>query len=176
MGRFVPNLILAAALVAEASQAPTPGKVSWPLSLRDGLPTSLPGYAAAPRDPLPDTDENEMGIYTEVSRFFQRIESPTSVKQFRLVVQDYASKDVVEAIKKAVAEASRAPKVESREVKVAGFPAYAVTDRSEANPTTLVTVVVSASRLVLAQGANVEREEALKLLGHVDFARVAATR
>jgi hypothetical protein len=172
----VPNLILAAALVAEASQAPTPGKVSWPLSLRDGLPTSLPGYAAAPRDPLPDTDENEMGIYTEVSRFFQRIESPTSVKQFRLVVQDYASKDVVEAIKKAVAEASRAPKVESREVKVAGFPAYAVTDRSEANPTTLVTVVVSASRLVLAQGANVEREEALKLLGHVDFARVAATR
>jgi hypothetical protein len=40
----------------------------------------------------------------------------------------------------------------------------------------LVTVVVSASRLVLAQGANVEREEALKLLGHVDFARVAATR
>jgi hypothetical protein len=176
MSRALPALFLAAAVAVAASQAPAPGKTSWPLSLRDGLPTTLPGYAAAPRDPLPDTDENEMGIYTEVSRFFQRIESPTSVKQFRLVVQDYASTDVVEAIRKAVAEASGAPKVESREVKVAGFPAYAVTDRSGANPTTLVTVVVSASRLVLGQGANVEREEALKLLGHVDFARVAATR
>ena len=73
-----------------------PGKTVWPLSLRDGIPAELPGYAAAPRDPLPDTDENEMGVYTEVSRFFQRIESPTSVRQFRLVVQDYgAGKDVL---------------------------------------------------------------------------------
>ncbi len=86
------------------------GKAVWPLSLRDGLPATIPGYVAAPRDPLPDTDENEMGVYTQVSRFFQRIESPTSVKQFQLVVQDYgAGKDLAGAIKKAVAEAARAP-------------------------------------------------------------------
>jgi hypothetical protein len=150
-----------------------PAKTAWPLSLRDGIPTTLPGYAAAPRDPLPDTDENEMGLYTEVSRFFQRIESPTSVKQFRLVVQDYgAGKDLAGAIKKAVAEAARAPSVEAKEVKVAGLTAFAVTDRSGPNPTTLVTVLASPGRLVLAQGANVDRDEALKLLGHVDFPRV----
>jgi hypothetical protein len=145
----------------------------WPLTLRDGLPAELPGYAAAPRDPLPDTDENEMGVYTEVSRFFQRIESSTNVKQFRLVVQDYgAGKDLAGAIRKAVTEASRASKVEAKEVKLSGLTAYAVTDRSGPNPTTLVTVLASPSRLVLAQGANVEREEALKLLGKVDFQKV----
>jgi hypothetical protein len=170
------GLALVAALATGSPEVSTPGRTAWPLSLRDGLPTTLPGYAAAPRDPLPDTDENEMGIYTEVSRFFQRIESPTSVKQFRLVVQDYAGKNVVEAIEKAVAEASRAPKVEARQIKVAGFSAFAVTDRSGVNPTTLVTVIVSPSRLVLAQGANVEREEALKLLNRVDVARIAAAK
>lgn len=149
------------------------GKAVWPLSLRDGLPATIPGYVAAPRDPLPDTDENEMGVYTQVSRFFQRIESPTSVRQFQLVVQDYgAGKDLAGAIKKAVAEAARAPGVEAKEVKVAGFPAFAVTDRSGPNPTTLVTVVATPGRLVLAQGANVDRDEALKLLALVDFARV----
>jgi hypothetical protein len=162
----------ALAVAAGALQA-APGKTAWPLSLRDGLPETLPGYAAAPRDPLPDTDENEMGLYTEVSRFFQRIESPTSVKQFRLVVQDYGSgKDLAGAIRKAVAEAARAPSVEAKEVKVAGLTAFAVTDRSGPNPTTLVTVLASPARLVLAQGANVDRDEALKLLGHVDFVRV----
>ena len=153
--------------------APPPRKTAWPLSLRDGIPTELPGYAAAPRDPLPDTDENEMGVYTEVSRFFQRIESATSVRQFRLVVQDYgAGKDVTGAIKKAVAEAARAPKVESREAQVSGLTAFAVTDRSSGNPTTLVTVIASPSRLVLGQGANVDAADALKLMGHVDFAKV----
>lgn len=160
------------ALSAALALAQT-GKAVWPLSLRDGLPAELPGYAAAPRDPLPDTDENEMGVYTQVSRFFQRIESETSVKQFRLVVQDYgAGKELEGALRKAVAEASRAPSVEAREVKVAGLTAFAVTDRSGPNPTTLVTVLTSRSRLVLAQGANVEREEALKLLGKVDFAKI----
>ena len=48
--------------------------------------------------------------------------------------------------------------------------AFAVTDRSSGNPTTLVTVVVLPSRLVLAQGANVDRDAALKLLAYVDFA------
>jgi hypothetical protein len=35
---------------------------------------------------------------------------------------------------------------------------------------------VLPSRLVLAQGANVDREEALKLLSRVDFPLVAATK
>jgi hypothetical protein len=162
-----------ALLISTSTLQGAPGKTAWPLSLRDGLPTTLPGYAAAPRDPLPDTDENEMGLYTEVSRFFQRIESPTSVKQFRLVVQDYgAGKDLAGAIKKAVAEAARAPGVDAKEVTVAWLTAFAVTDRSGPNPTTLVTVLASPARLVLAQGANVERDEALKLLGHVDFVQV----
>jgi hypothetical protein len=55
---------------------------------------------------------------------------------------------------------------------VSGLPAFAVTDRSAGNPTTLVTVLASPSRLVLAQGANVEAADALKLLGHVDFQKV----
>ena len=163
----IASVLLAAGLSAD------PGKAAWPLSLREGLPTELPGYVAAPRDPLPDTDENEMGIYTQVSRFFQRIESATSVRQFRLVVQDYgAGKDLGGAIRKAVSEASRAPKVETREVKVSGLTAFAVTDRSQGNPTTLVTVLASPSRLVLGQGANVDAPEALRLLGLVDFEKV----
>jgi hypothetical protein len=170
--RLTVYLGLACAIVAAALPA-LPGKTAWPLSLRDGLPAELPGYAAAPRDPLPDTDENEMGVYTEVSRFFQRIESPTSVRQFRLVVQDYgAGKDVTGAIRKAVAEAARAPSVETREVQVSGLLAFAVTDRSGANPTTLVTVIAAPHRLVLGQGANVEAADALKLLGQVDFQKV----
>jgi len=47
-----------------------------------------------------------------------------------------------------------------------------VTDRSAGNPTTLVTVIASPSRLVLGQGANVDAADALKLVGHVDFAKV----
>jgi hypothetical protein len=171
--------VLAAAVLAQqAPQAPAaPRKTAWPLSLRDGLPKELPGYSAAPTDPLPDTDENDMGVFTEVSRFYQKIESPTVARQFRLVVQDYGKdKDLESSIRAAVAESSKAPSVEAKEVKVAGLKAFAVTDRSGGNPTTLVTVVVLPSRLVLAQGANVDRDEALKLLGHVDFATIAATK
>jgi hypothetical protein len=114
-----------------------------------------------------------MGVYTEVSRFFQRIESPTSVRQFRLVVQDYgAGKDLTGAIRQAVAEAGKAKGVETREAQVAGLTAFAVTDRSAGNPTTLVTVLATPSRLVLGQGANVEAPEALKLVGFVDFQKV----
>ena len=58
-----------------------PDKPAWPLTLREGLPASLPGYAAAPTDPLPDDSENEMGPYVEGSRFFQRIERSTSPKR-----------------------------------------------------------------------------------------------
>jgi hypothetical protein len=170
-------LALSALLCAPVLLEGASGKAAWPLSLQEGLPATLPGYAAAPRDPLPDTDENEMGIYTEVSRFFQRIESSTSVKQFRIVVQDYGSgKDLLAALRDAVAQAGKAPKVDAREVKVAGLTAFAVTDRSNVNPTTLVTVIVTPARLVLGQGANVEGDEALKLLARVDFARIAAAK
>jgi hypothetical protein len=165
--------LLGAVLSAEAQEK----RAQWPLSLRDGLPKELPGYVAAPNDPLPDTDENDMGIFTEVSRFFQRIESPTVARQFRLVVQDYGKDKSLETeIRKAVEESSKVPSVEAKEVKVAGLTAFAVTDRSGPNPTTLVTVVVLPSRLVLAQGANIDRAEALKLLTYVDFPVVAATK
>lgn len=179
---FLVLALLAAASPVPAQQAapappPAPRKTAWPLSLRDGLPKDLPGYSAAPTDPLPDTDENDMGVFTEVSRFYQKIESSSVTRQFRLVVQDYGKdKDLESSIRQAVSESSKAPSVETKEVKVAGHTAFAVTDRSGANPTTLVTVLVLPSRLVLAQGANVDRDEALKLLGHVDFATVAATK
>ena len=110
-------------------------KTAWPLSLADGLPKQLPGYAAAPTDPLPDTDENDMGVFTEVSRFFQQIESPTVTRQFRLVVQDYGKeKNLEPELRKAMAEASKAPSVETKEVKVAGRIAFAATDRSGPQP------------------------------------------
>jgi hypothetical protein len=169
--------IAAAAFVALAAPAAEPPqKPAWPLTLQEGLPKELPGgWQAAPRDPLPDTDENEMGTYTEVSRFFQKIE-PRSSRQFRIAVQDYGSgKDLEGAIRKAMADASKTG-VETAEVKIGGLPAYAVTDRSQGQPTTLVTVVVTPGRLVLGQGANVEQKEAVSLLGRVDFARIAAAR
>jgi hypothetical protein len=150
---------------------------AWPGNLRNGLPAQLPGWEAAPRDPLPDTDENEMGVFTQVTRFYQRIESPTVTRQFQFVVQDYGKDKNLEAgIKKAVVEAAKSPSVETKEVSIKGLKAFAVTDRSSGQPTTLVTVVVLPSRLVLAQGANVDRDSAMKLLGYVDFATVAAAK
>ena len=171
--------LLAGGLLVVALALPGQDKppTAWPGNLRNGLPAQLPGWEAAPRDPLPDTDENEMGVFTQVSRFYQRIEGPTVTRQFQLVVQDYGKDKSLEAeIRKAVAEAARAPSVETKDVSIKGLKAYAVTDRSSGNPTTLVTVVVLPSRLVLAQGANVDRDTALKLLGYVDFATVAAAR
>lgn len=166
------GLALASPFVAQ-EKAPT----AWPGSLRNGLPAQLPGYEAAPRDPLPDTDENDMGVFTEVSRFYQRIEGPTVTRQFRLVVQDYGKeKDLEPEIRKAVAESAKVGSVETKETTIAGKKAFAVTDRSSGNPTTLVTVVVLPSRLVLAQGANIDRDAALKLLSFVDFAQVAAAK
>ena len=170
-------LLLAAALPTAAQEKAPEKKAAWPLSLADGLPKELPGYVAAPTDPLPDTDENDMGVFTEVSRFFQRIESPTVTRQFRLVVQDYSKEKTVEAdLKKAMAEAATHQGVEVRDAVLSGHKAFAVTDRTGINPTTLVTVIVLPSRLVLAQGANVDRDAALKLLTYVDFPRVAATK
>ena len=146
----------------------------WPLTLRGGLPPALPGWTPAPKDDLPEEDENEMGEYVEISRFFQRIESPTSAKQFRVVIQDYNGKDVAGAIRKAVAQAKKNPAVEARELEIGGRRAFAVTDRSGPRPTTIVTVIVMPSRLVLGQGANVAGEEAIALIRQVDLAKVAA--
>ena len=170
---FVCGLLLLS-LPLLAQEKPVTG---WPGNLRNGLPVQLPGWEAAPRDPLPDTDENEMGVFTQVSRFYQRIEGPTVTRQFQFVVQDYGKDKNLEAeIKKAVAEAAKNPSVETRDVAIKGRKGFAVTDRSGGNPTTLVTVIVLPSRLVLAQGANVDRDTAIKLLGYVDFDTVAAAR
>jgi hypothetical protein len=177
-GVILPMVLLLAAGSAFPQQATQEKKTAWPLSLADGLPKELPGFATAPTDPLPNTDENDMGVFTEVSRFFQQIESPTVTRQFRLVVQDYGDKqkDLEPLLRKAMSEADKAPGVEMKELKVAGHTAFAATDRTGPSPTTLVTVIVLPSRLVLAQGANVERDAALKLLGRVDLARIAATK
>jgi len=178
MRRIVAGALLAFVACALAAQERTPEPRSgWPKSLADGLPKELPGYQAAPTDPLPDTDENEMGVFTQVARFFQRIESSTVTRQFQLVVQDYGKeKNLEPEIRKAVAEAASHPSVEVKDVALSGLKAFAVTDRSSGSPTTLVTVLVLPSRLVLAQGANVDRDTAIKLLSHVDFAKVAAAK
>lgn len=153
-----------------------PEKPSWPLTLREGLPASLPGYAAAPTESLPEEAENEMGPYVEASRFFQRIESKSSTKQFRIAVQDYGDgKDLVAPLRAAFGEAKKTG-VETRETEVSGHKTFVVTDRSTGRPTTLVTVIVLPSRLVLGQGANVAGEEAVQLVKSVDFAKVAAVK
>jgi hypothetical protein len=178
MRRFLPFLLLATLLTTLTAWrgARAAENAKWPLSLREGLPASLPGWAANPSDPLPDEDENAMGRYTEVARFFQKIESTTSAKQFRLTVQDYgAGKDLAPQLKKAFSDAA-ASGVETRSVEIAGRRAYSVTDRSSGRPTTIVTVIVSPSRLVLGEGANVAAEEALALVRSVDFTRVAGAR
>ncbi|HEY6929568.1 MAG TPA: hypothetical protein VJA66_07820 [Thermoanaerobaculia bacterium] len=152
-------------------------KPVWPLTLREGLPSELPGYAPAPKDELPEDYENEMGKYVEIGRFFQRIESATSTKQFRIVIQDYdVAKDLEAQLRKAIAEAKKAPGVEAREIDLAGRKTFVVTDRSQARPTTLVTVVVSPERLVLGQGSNVSGDEAISLIRVVDLGKVAAVK
>lgn len=166
-------IFLSCALVLSAS----PDKPSWPLTLREGLPASLPGYAAAPTDSLPEEAENEMGPYVEASRFFQRVESQTSTKQFRIAIQDYTSgKDLGASLRTAFAEAKKTKGVETRETEVSGHKTFVVTDRSTGRPTSLATVIILPSRLVLGQGANVSAEEALQLIKAVDFAKVAAVK
>ncbi len=177
MRKILAGTLLMGLAWSAAAQDKAEKKASWPLSLADGLPRELPGYVAAPTDPLPDTDENEMGVFTQVARFFQRIESPTVTRQFQLVVQDYGKdKSLEAALRKAMTEASSHPGVETRDVMIAGLKAFAVTDRSSGMPTTLITVLVLPSRLVLGQGGNVDRDAAIKLLSYVDFPRVAATK
>ncbi|MCA1580506.1 MAG: hypothetical protein LC796_03775 [Acidobacteria bacterium] len=171
-----PVLALCAAMFVPGVSPGLPDAPRWPLTLREGLPAALPGWAAAPADSLPEENENGMGAYIEVSRFFQRIESSTSTKQFRVAVQDYgAGNDLLPQLRKAVSEAGRSG-AETRELDVAGHRAFVVTDRSTGKPTTIVTVFVSGGRLVLGQGANVAGEEALKLVRLVDYPKVAAAR
>jgi hypothetical protein len=158
---------------AAAGGLPSPAS-AWPGSLRDGLPEKLPGYVTAPKDPFPDTDENAMGPYTQVSRRYQRIE-PSSAKVLVLLVQDYGKNtNLLAALRDAWREAGKSPGIVSREREIAGRKALVVVNRTGANPVTIVTVVVTPSRLLLADGDNLEEEETIKLLDHVDFARVAA--
>jgi hypothetical protein len=172
-----PFLFSGFSLLMGVALSALPERPSWPLTLREGLPTSLPGWTPAPGDPLPEEGENEMGKYTEVARFFQRIEGSSSAKQFRVAVQDYgAGRDLTEPIRKAFAEASGAPNIQALEVELGGVKAFVITDRSGPRPTTLVTAVVRPSRLVLGQGANVASEEAIGLVRRVDFAKVAAAK
>src|SRR5262245_12647367 len=169
------GIALLLALAARFSAAAD--KPVWPLTLREGLPPTLPGYAPAPKDELPEDYENEMGKYVEIGRFFQRIESTTSTKQFRVVIQDYeVPKDLEAQLRRAISEAKKAPGVEAREIDFAGKKTFVVTDRSQARPTTLVTIVVSPERLVLGQGSNVSGDEALSLIKIVDLGKVAAVK
>ena len=164
-------LLLAAAAASAGPEAP-----KWPLTLREGLPSALSGWASAPTDPLPEEGENGMGRYTEVGRFFQKIESSKSTKQFRLSVQDYAEgRDLAPQLKNAFKEAASAG-AETRSLEIGQYKAFVVTDRSSGKPTSIVTVIVSPSRLVLGQGANVAGDEAVALVRNVDLARVAAAK
>ncbi|HYB52578.1 MAG TPA: hypothetical protein VEG84_01820 [Thermoanaerobaculia bacterium] len=173
IGAILLLLFLAAGVSSPSAAADKP---VWPLTLRDGIPTAIPGWDAAPRDPLPDTGENEMGAYTEVSRFFQRIE-PSTARQFRIAVQDYGKeKNLAGDIRRAMSEAGKTAGVETAALQIGGLDAYAVTDRTQGQPTTLVTIVVLPGRLVLGQGSNVDRDEAVKLLGRVDYAKIAAAK
>ncbi|HKF43190.1 MAG TPA: hypothetical protein VKG01_08830 [Thermoanaerobaculia bacterium] len=176
--RFPRAALLALASLSLAARAGgAPDKPVWPLTLREGLPASLPGFAAAPSDPLPEDSENEMGAHVEVSRFFQRIESKSSTSQFRIAIQDYAAaRDLTPDLRKAFQQAKQTGAVETREVEFAGRKAFLVTDRSSGRPTTLVTVVAAPSRLVLGEGANVGPDEAIRLVSLVDMARVVAIK
>jgi hypothetical protein len=166
-----------AILLAASSLEGEPEKPVWPLTLRQGLPESLPGYATAPSDPLPEESENEMGPHVEVSRFFQKIESQSATRQFRVAIQDYGpGKDITPPLRKAFVEAKQTGTVETRELDISGRKAFLVTDRSSGRPTTLVTVLATPSRLILGEGANVGPEEAIKLLGLVDMAKVVAVK
>jgi hypothetical protein len=155
---------------------PTPGS-GWPGSLRIGLPSELAGYESAPKDPYPDTDENGMGIYTQVSRRYQRIESATVARSLVLVVQDYGrGKDLTGAIRDATREAGKTSGFSAREQSIGGRPAFVVFHREGGKPVTVVTVIASPARLVLAVADNIDESETLKLVSKVDFQKIADAR
>ena len=167
-------LPLAAAPPPEPTPVPSAG---WPGSLMNGLPVEVRGYAAAPKDPLPDTDENEMGVYTQVSRRFQQIQSRTFAKVLVFIVQDYGpGKDLTASLRGATREAGKNSGVSAREQSVGGRPAFVVFHRDGEKPVTVVTVLATTSRLLLAYADNIEEAEALKLVEQVDFKKIAAAR
>lgn len=158
---------------ADPQPQPTPGS-GWPGSLRSGLPAELPGYESAPKDPYPDTDENGMGVYTQVSRRYQRIESATVARALVLVVQDYGpGKDLAGAIRDATREAGKTSGFSAREQSLGGRAAFVVFHKEGDKPVTVVTVIASPSRLVLAVADNIGEAETLKLVSKVDFQKIA---
>jgi len=166
--------LLVPALAASPAPEPTPPAPGWPGSLRLGLPASLPGYESAPKDPYPDTDENGMGVYTQVSRRYQRIESATVARSLVLVVQDYGrGKDLLGAIREATKEAGKTSGFTAREQSLGGRAAFVVFHREGEKPVTVVTVIASPARLVLAVADNIDEAETLKLVSKVDFQKIA---
>lgn len=153
---------------------PTPASATWPGSLRNGLPLELRGYASAPKDPFPDTDENEMGIYTQVSRRYQYIQSATFAKVIVLIVQDYGrGKDLTARLRDATRDLGKVAGFSAREQSIGGRPAFVVFHREGEKPVTVVTVLAIPSRLVLAQGDNIDEAETVKLVSQVDFQKIA---
>jgi hypothetical protein len=59
---------------------------------------------------------------------------------------------------------------------VAGYKTFAVTDRSGGPPTALVTVLLTKSRILMAQGANMDSDEAIRLLATVDMPKILAAK
>jgi hypothetical protein len=169
--------ILLPLAAASPDQQPTPTSATWPGSLRNGFPAELRGYATAPKDPFPDTDENEMGIYTQVSRRYQQIQSATFAKSLVLIVQDYGrGKDLTASLRNAMREAGKVPGFTAREDTIAARPAFVVFHREGEKPVTVVTVMATPSRVVLGLGDNIGEAETLKLLSQVDFQKVAGAK
>jgi len=170
------NLALTVALLLPLAATPpdiTPTAAGWPGSLRNGLPAELKGYSTAPKDPFPDTDENAMGVYTQVSRRYQYIESQTFAKSLVLIVQDYGKgKDLTGSMRDATREAGKTPGFTAREQSIAGHPGFIVSHKEGNKPVTVVTVMATPWRLVLAVGDNIDEAETLKLLGRVDFQKI----
>jgi hypothetical protein len=153
---------------------PTPASATWPGSLRNGLPLELRGYASAPKDPFPDTDENEMGIYTQVSRRYQYIQSATFAKSLVLIVQDYGrGKDLAAPLRNAMREAGKVPGFSGKEQSIGGRTAFVVFHREGDKPVTVVTVMATPSRVVLGLGDNIDEAETVKLVSQVDFQKIA---
>lgn len=156
---------------------PTPTSATWPGSLRNGFPPELRGYATAPKDPFPDTEENEMGIYTQVSRRYQQIQSATFAKSLVLIVQDYGKgKDLTSALRNAMREAGKVQGFTAREEAIAARPAFVVFHREGEKPVTVVTVMATPSRVVLGLGDNIDQAETLKLLSQVDYQKIASAK
>ena len=169
--------VLLRLIAAGPDPEPTPSSATWPGSLRGGLPVELKGYAAAPKDPLPDTDENAMGVYTQVSKRYQRIESAQLARALVLLVQDYGKgKDLTSAIRDATREAGKSEGFSSRELSIGGRPGFLVFHKEGARPITVVTVLATPSRLVLAVAENIDEAGTLKLLSQVDFQKIATAK